>query len=367
MSQSPRTSALADRHRALGSDLSDWNGMGTAWSYASSAEDEHDAVREAAGLFDMSPLKKVRLRGADAAAVLDHALTRDVRRIGPGQSAYTTVPTERGTVCDDAIVSNNGGDEWMLVHGSGGSFERLQESAAGRKVDVELDDDLHDISLQGPKALALLGAHTPLDLGALRYFEHAPTTLFGHRCRISRTGYSGERGYEIFASAGVVGDIWDSILEAGAADGVMPCSFTALDKVRIEAGLLFFGYDMTDEHYPWEVGLGFTVARDKSEFRGRQAMLAQRGKERFRAAGIVAEHDAALAGGERLLAGGEDVGVVNSPGWSHRMKQSLALVHLRPDAVAPGTRLDVVRDGFRCAATVAAIPFFDPGKARTHE
>lgn len=361
-----RTSALASRHRDLGSGLEDWNGMGTAWSYDSDPNDEHDAVREAAGLFDMSPLKKVFVRGPDAAAVVDEIITRDMTKVAPGQSAYGAILTERGTVCDDAIIANNGGSEWMLCHGSGDSMERLKESAAGRNVDVVLNDDLHNISFQGPKALSLLDAHTAMDLDDLKYFHHAATELFGHPCRISRTGYSGERGYEIFADASVVCDLWDNILGHGKAHGVMPCSFTALDKVRVEAALLFFGYDMTDEHSPWEVGLGFTVNRRKEAFRGKDAVFALEGQERFLPAGIAADHSDALTGGEKLLLNGAEVGIVNSPAWSHRMNKSLALVHLQPAAATPGTRLQVAGEDVTCDAVVEAIPFFDPGKARTH-
>ncbi len=366
MTDSTRESALASRHRALGSGLEDWNGMGTAWTYSSDPNDEHDAVREAAGLFDMSPLKKVLVRGPGAAAVVDHVITRDTRRIGPGRSAYGAVLTERGTLCDDAILANLGEDTWLLVHGSGESLERLRESANGKDVSIELDDDLHDISLQGPKALALLDAHTPMDLAALPYFHHQATELFGHPCRLSRTGYSGERGYEIFAGADAIGDIWDQILGHGPAEGVMACSFTALDKVRIEAALLFYGYDMTDEHTPWEVGLGFTVSHGKGDFRGKQALFGAEGKERFLGAGIVVESGDALAGGEKLMADGEEVGVVNSPAWSHRLGRSLALVHVRPDKAAPGTALEVVGEDSRCAAQVAATPYYDPQKTRTH-
>ena len=146
----------------------------------------------------------------------------------------------------------------------------------------------------------------------------------------------------------------------------MPCSFTSLDKVRIEAALLFFGYDMTDEHTPWEVGLGFTVHRDKGDFRGRDAVLASIGRERFVAAGISIDHNDALVGGESLQLDGEDVGVINSPCWSHRLGKSLALVHLQPRAAAAGTRLQVVSDDFNGGATVESIPFFDPQKSRTH-
>ena len=142
-------------------------------------------------MFDISPLKKVVLRGPEAAAVLDHLTTRDITRIKSGQAAYLSVLTETGTIADDAIVSNNGNDEWMIVHGSGDTMPLLLASAQGRKVEIVFDDDLHDISVQGPKALAILDAAASVDLAALPYFHHQPATLFGHRCRISRTGYSG--------------------------------------------------------------------------------------------------------------------------------------------------------------------------------
>jgi aminomethyltransferase len=178
-------------------------------------------------------------------------------------------------------------------------------------------------------------------------------------------GYSGERGYEIFAGAKVIGAIWDEILGHGKTLGVMPCSFAALDKVRIEAALLFFGYDMTAEHTPWEVGLGFTVSRKKKNFRGRSAVFEQEGKERFLAAGIVADLGESQAGGEVLHLEGEEIGVVNSPCWSHRMGKSLSLGHVRPDAAKPGTKLEVIgEDGPVCSATVETTPFYDPEKSR---
>lgn len=365
MTEISRTSALASRHTELGSGLEDWNGMGTAWSYNSDPNDEHDAIREAAGLFDMSPLKKVFIRGPDAGKVVNHVITREMNGMNPGESAYGAILTDQGTISDDAIIANNGNDEWMHCHGSGGSMECLQESAADLNADIELDDDLHDISLQGPKALELLDAHTPLELASLGYFEHQTTELFGHACRISRTGYSGERGYEIFVGATAVGDIWDQILGHGESLGIMPCSFASLDKVRIEAALLFYGYDMTDDHSPWEVGLGFSV-NPESDFRGKTAAMAAHGNERFIAAGISVDHHDALVGGESLRMNGAEVGTLNSPAYSRRLGKSLALVHLSKDAAEPGTRLEVVSDDFTGTATVEAIPFFDPSKSRTH-
>lgn len=357
-----RTSALAARHRALGSELEDWNGMGTAWSYSSNANDEHDAIRERAGMFDMSPLKKVWVKGVDAQRALNHLITRDLTKVAPGVSVYTAVLTEQGGVADDAIVANCGDMTYLLCHGSGSSMELLQQSAAGLEVEIQLDDDLHNIAVQGPQALAIIDAHTPMDLSQLPYFHHQATRLFGYDVRISRTGYTGERGYEIFAPAHCVVAIWDHLCAAG----VMPCSFTALDKVRIEATLLFYGYDMTEVHSPWEVGLGFCVNLDKVDFRGKQAAQQRRNELSFNGAGIRIKHDQALVGGESLWLNGEQVGVVNSPAYSQRMQQSLALVHLRPDAALPGTQLEVRSDELELTAEVLKTPFYDTSKSRTH-
>jgi aminomethyltransferase len=356
-----RTSALASRHTALGSGLEDWNGMGTAWTYNTDPNDEHNAVRERAGMFDMSPLKKVFVRGPDAQAVLDHLTTRDLSKLAPGKAAYLCVLTEQGGIADDAIVSNNGGDEWMIVHGSGDTMALLQASAEGHDVQVQFTDDLHDLSVQGPASLDILNEHTNIDLSTLAYFEHAPATLFGHPCRISRTGYSGERGYEIFADGSVITDIWDRLAEAG----VMPCSFTALDKVRIEAGLLFYGYDMTADNTPWEVGLGFTVSRTKGDFRGKSAAMAAKGAEKVKNVCLDIDHPEMVAGGETLMLDGQGVGTINSPCYSHRMSKSLALAHVRP-GLAVGTTLDVSGEGMETTARITGSPVYDPGKLRTH-
>ena len=146
----------------------------------------------------------------------------------------------------------------------------------------------------------------------------------------------------------------------------MPCSFTSLDKVRVEATLLFYGYDMTTEHTPWEVGLGWTINRNKNDFRGKEAVFASEGKERFKMVGLEIDHNDALAGGEKLKKDNEEVGVVNSPVWSHRMKKSLALAHIRPDLIEPSTKINVSSDDINCSATVKQTPFYDPKKTKTH-
>ncbi|NQV47739.1 MAG: aminomethyl transferase family protein [Rhodospirillaceae bacterium] len=370
---SNRVSALRDHHIALGAlpdsgeavGLDNWNGMEVAWSYATDPCDEHDAVREAAGLFDVSGLRKVKVTGPDALAVVDNMITRDMTKIYPGKSAYGPVLLENGHICDDAIIANNGDDGFMVVHGSGESMERLQESAAGKNVSIVLDDNLFDISLQGPKSVDFLNEHTPMDLPGLEYFHHQETTLFGNACTISRTGYSGERGYEIFANAKEVVDIWEKILENGKSIGIIPCSFGCLDKVRVEAALLFYPYDMTTENTPWEVGLGWAISKN-GDYRGKDACAAAKGQEKINFGGVVVDSVEALSGGETLWHDGTEVGIINGPVWSHRMNKSLALVHLKPEAASVGTKLEVKGDGVETTATVSSIPFHDPEKKQTH-
>lgn len=295
--------------------------MGTAWSYDSDPNLEHDAVRESVGMFDMSPLKKIFVKGADAVSVLNHLVTRDVERIDVGKAAYLSVLTDEGTMADDAILYNLGDDQWMIVHGSGDTMALLEASAMDRAVTISFSDDLHDLSVQGPHSLQVLNIHCDIDLMSLGYFDHRSARLFGHPCRISRTSYSGEREYEIFADEIAVGELWDRLSEAG----VMPCSFTALDKLRIEAGLLFYGYDMTTEHTPFEVGLGFTVSADKSGYRGHEGLMNAQGRDKINNICLDIDHTDMLNGGEELLMNAQVVGVVNSPCFSHRMNKSLAL------------------------------------------
>ena len=362
-----RVSALEDQHRALGAGLDDWNGMDVAWSYASSPEDEHDAVRENAGLFDVSALKKRWITGPDALEVVERISTRQMHKVPKGKSVYCPLLTDEGTICDDNIIFNIDDNKYLYVHGSGQSESRLDEAAAGKNAEVRFDDELHDISLQGPKAVGLLDPHTPIDLHDLKYFNQVETTLFDRNVILSRTGYSGERGYEIFADQSDIVDLWQKILDVGQSEGVMACSFTCLDKIRIEAALLFYPYDMTEENTPWEMGLGWSISRKKPDFMGRDALFAAEGKEKVKFGGVFCETTTdPLEAGAKLQLNGEEVGVVNSPAYSHRMKKSLALVHLRPD-IEIGTKLQLRGDTQSLDVTVSTVPFHDPEKKRTHE
>jgi aminomethyltransferase len=372
MTRSWRYAVLSDRHKALGSKLEDWNGMPTAWTYASDLQGDHVAIRTKAGLMDVSGLKKVHLVGAHASAVLDYLTTRDVAKITPGRSAYACFLNEAGKFIDDGILYRTGPNSWFVVHGSGAGHAALSSAVTGRNVAMVFDDDLLDLSLQGPIAVDYLAKHVP-GIRDLKYFHHMPTTLFGKPVMISRTGYTGERGYEIFCKSEDAGLIWDMILEEGAAMGIIPCAFTALDLLRTESYLLFYPYD-NSEMYPfadepagdtlWELGLDFTVSPGKTGFRGAEEHYRLKGKERFKIFGVLLEGNIAAEPGDPLLADNKKVGVITCPMVSTLTGKSMAIARMDVPYAVHGTKLSVEGKSGRIAAIAHTLPFDDPQKLK---
>ncbi len=373
MALSWRYSALADRHRALGSKLEDWNGMGTAWTYAGKdVSADHVAIRTKAGLMDVSGLKKLHLVGPHASAILNYATTRDVTKIYPGKSAYAAMLNESGFFIEDCILYRTGPNAWMVVHGSGAGHETLARYVLGRNAALIVDDDLHDLSLQGPVAVDFLAKHVP-GIRDLKYFHHTPATLFGKPVTISRTGYTGERGYEIFCKAEDAGLIWDTILSDGKSMGVIPACFTTLDYLRVESSLLFYPYDMSQmypfEHDPpgdslWELGLDFTVSPGKADFHGADAHYRLKGKERFKIFGLLLDGTAPADMGDAVYSGDEKVGVITCAMVSTLTGKSMAIARLAVPVAANGTRLAVRGKNLTVGATAHTLPFDDVEKKK---
>lgn len=372
MALSWRTTVLAERHRALGSKLEDWNGMGTAWTYAKDMALDHVAIRTKAGLMDVSGLKKLHVTGPHAAAVLSYATTRDVTKIYPGRSAYACMLNDAGHFIEDCILYRMGPNSWMVVHGSGAGHETLTSAVIGRNVALVFDDDMHDLSLQGPAAVEFLAKHVP-GIRDLKYFHHMPAQLFGRPVHISRTGYTGERGYEIFCKGEDAGLIWDTILAEGKSLGIIPTCFSTLDMLRVESYLLFYPYDMS-QMYPfakdppgdslWELGLDFTVSPGKTDFRGADQHYRLKGKERFKIFGLLVDGDVPADMGDGVYASGKQVGVVTCAMYSTLTKKSMAIARLEVPSAVHGTRLEIRGKRVNGAATAHTLPFDDPDKKK---
>jgi aminomethyltransferase len=372
MALSWRFSALADRHRALGSNLEDWSGMGTAWTYDKDIYEEHIAVRTKAGIMDVSGLKKVHLVGPHAIAVLEYITTRDMTKVYPGKSVYACMLNDRGHFTDDCIVYRTGPNSWMLVHGSGSGFEEIVKQAQGRNCAVLFDDDLHDLSLQGPLAVDYLEKYVP-GIRDLKYFHHMQTTLFGAPVMISRTGYTGERGYEIFVRGQDAGLVWDRIVDEGKAMGIIPVCFSVLDMLRVESYLLFYPYD-NSQMYPfaneqpgdslWELGLDFTVSPGKTGFRGAEEHARLKGKERFKIFGLLVEADGPTDLGDEVWAGERQVGVITCPSYSKLTNRSMAIMRVEVPYAVQGTKLAVKGKTVNAPAIAHTITFDDPKKTK---
>ncbi len=372
MTASWRFSALADRHRALGSNLEDWSGMGTAWTYDKDQTEEYMAIRTKAGVMDVSGLKKVQIVGPHASHVIDRATTRNVEKLKPGRSTYACMLNDEGKFIDDCVIYRMGPNSFMVVHGSGLGHEQLTMAATGRNVAVLFDDNLHDISLQGPAAVDYLDKHVP-GIRDVAYFSHIQTSLFGKPVMISRTGYTGERGYEIFCRGQDAPEIWDTIVAEGAEMGIIPTRFTTLDLLRAESYLLFFPYD-NSETYPfddekhgdtlWELGLDFTVSPGKTGFRGAEEHYRLKGKERFKIFGVKLEGTEPAEEGAALMKDGKQVGVVTIGMYSPLNEHNVGIARMPVDCAVPGTKMSVRNAGGEIPCVAAEMPFHDPEKKR---
>ncbi|MFG1418274.1 aminomethyltransferase family protein [Xanthobacter sp. V0B-10] len=363
-----RQSVLNGRHRELGSKLEEsWNNMAIPQHYATCPYEETGTVRYTAGLIDVSALKMVNVSGKDALAFLNELVTADISKVPAGRSMIASLVDETGGLIDDVLVYVDGPETFRLSHGGGALEEALPVVAKGFDVSFQRDDDVHILSLQGPKALDILAPHTPMDLKALPYFGHGKTTLFGVPVSIARGGYSAERGYEVFCAAKDAVALWDKILEAGKPLGVMPVSWDCLDIVRVEGALLFFPFDMPHKDTtPWEVLMDWSVDLSKPSFRGKEALIKRKGTERTHQAGIEVLSAKAATPGSKIFKDGAEVGVVNSVTYSRHLMKSLALVSLKPGFTALGTALTVQDGDEAFEANVVRTPFYDPMRLRTH-
>jgi len=258
------------------------------------------------------------------------------------------------------------------VHGSGAGHETLTRYVVGRNAAMIVDDDLHDLSLQGPLAVEFLSKHVP-GIRNLNYFHHMPATLFGRPVTFSRTGYTGERGYEIFCKGEDAGHVWDTILSEGKSMGIIPACFTTLDWLRVESYLLFYPYDMSEmypfEHDPpgdslWELGLDFTVSPGKNDFRGADAHARLQGKERFKIFGLLVEGKTPADMGDAVYSGNKKVGVVTCAMVSSLTGKSMALARLEVPVAVHGTKLEIRGKNLKGPAMAHTLPFDDPDKKK---
>jgi glycine cleavage system T protein (aminomethyltransferase) len=372
-----------------------WAGHVVASSYELQHEREYHSIRNSAALLDVSPLYKYLVTGPDAARLLDRVVTRDVPRMERDQVVYTTWCDSDGKVMDDGTISRLGEHEYRMTSADPG-LRWLTENAVGMRVTItDVSDSIAALALQGPLARSILEEVTQTSLAALKYFRLTHAVVRGVPVTISRTGYTGDLGYEIWLRPEHAIAVWDALIGAGTPYGITPCGMLALDIARIEAGLMLIDVDYVStrraliegqKSSPFELNLGWTVRLEKDAFVGRDALAAEhlRGAA-WQFIGIEVEWDslerlyaavglpprlptAAWRTSVPLYAADTQVGYATSGCWSPLLKKYIALAHVVSRQAAPGTPLEmeitVEHHRRRAAARVTRTPFFNPERKK---
>ncbi len=362
--QSPRRTPLYECHREAGARMVDFAGWEMPVQYAG-VIDEHRAVRTAAGLFDVSHMGEVRVRGAGAEAFLQRLTPNDVARLVPGRAHYSGLLNERGTYLDDILVYRLAADDFLVVVNASNAARDAAwiAAAAAGEADVEVTDQSDGyalLALQGPAALGILAplAATPDgDIAKLKYYGFAQGTVDGVPALISRTGYTGEDGFELYVAPADAPAVWRRLLAGGA----LPAGLGARDTLRLEAAMALYGHEIDETTTPFEAGLDWVVKLDKGEFLGRDALRARKaaGIDRKLVGFEVEGRGIARQGHGVVSAGaGEKVGEVTSGTWSPTFEKALGLAYVPPEMAAAGTPLALDVRGKTLAAKVVDTPFY---------
>lgn len=358
-----RKTPLNPVHRELGAKMVAFGGWEMPVEY-SGLITEHMAVRTAAGLFDVSHMGELEVEGPGALAFLQRVTSNDVAKLQHGQAQYSALPLPNGAPADDVIVYRRGPEHFLLVVNAA-NIERdlrwLKEQSPGPCEVNNRSDDYALIALQGPKAQQILQGLTGLDLSAVRYYHFAEGEVAGHPVTVSRTGYTGEDGFEIFVAPDRAADLWRKLLEAGREGGLVPAGLGARDTLRLEAKMCLYGNDMDETTTLVEAGLGWIVSLDqgKGDFVGRGVLEVQKKEGPPRKLVGFEMVDRGIARhGYPVYLGDEHAGAVTSGSYAPFLQKNIGLCYLPTPRTAVGTPFHVDIRGRRVAARVVPTPFY---------
>jgi aminomethyltransferase len=358
-----RTTPLVERHRALGAKLIDFAGWLMPVQYSGIIE-EHKAVRERAGLFDLSHMGELFVEGPEAGAALARALVSDPPALAVGRAHYSMITAPDGGILDDLIVYRLAEERFLVVANAANAqlvSDLLVERSSGLKAILD-DRSLATalVAVQGPRSVDIVGPMTDVDLTALRYYAIAEGQVAGIDALVARTGYTGEDGFEIFVDNERAAELWDALLEAGGPHGLVPVGLGARDTLRLEAGMPLYGNDLDPTISPYDAGLGRVVKLAKpADFVGKAALerLAAEPPRR-RLVGLVVRGRGIARHGYPVFADERETGAITSGAPSPTLGVPIAMAYVAPGDGEPGTMLAVgIRDA-RVPAEVVPLPFY---------
>jgi aminomethyltransferase len=370
MSEAPLSrTPLHAEHVALGAKIVPFAGYEMPVQYPAGITAEHQAVRTAAGLFDVSHMGEFMVRGARAEEFVQYVTTNDVTRVEVGQAQYSTLCNEEGKLLDDLLVYRFE-DHWMLVvNGSNRVKDWEWVSRYAGRFGVELEDRTDDIALlalQGPRAQEILARLTDHDLDSIRYYRFAEGVVDGVGMIISRTGYTGEDGFELYVPAEHAAALWRRLLEVGAGDGLIATGLGCRDSLRLEMGYALYGNDLDEERTPLEAGLAWVTKLDKGDFVGRDALARQKEEGvKVRLAGFRLKERGFPRHGYGVAVDGATVGEVTSGVLSPSLGQGVGLAYLPVASAKQGTEIGIVIRDRAIPAEVVRPPFYTEGTVRS--
>ncbi|MHC2020359.1 DUF1989 domain-containing protein [Methylobacterium sp. CM6247] len=372
-----RESGFHPRTAALTRKMEDYRGFWVPTCFnAAGPLEEYWACRERATIMDLSVLRKFEVIGPDAEDLMQLAVTRNVRKLAVNQIVYTAMCNPHGGMIDDGTLFRLGQNNFRWICGDEYSGIWLRKLAEEHKLKVWVKsstDQLHNVSVQGPRSRAILSSlvvSPPQEptIDELKWFRFTVGRIDGVPVLVSRTGYTGELGYEVWCHPSRATDLWDAIMRAGEPHGLTPMGLAALDMLRIEAGLVFAGYDFCDQTDPFEAGIGFTVPKDKPDhYIGSEAVERRRDNPHKRMVGLDVTGNEPVVHGDPVYDGRTQIGIVTSATKSPVLGKTIALARLDVSAAALGRSVEIGKlDGHqkRLSATIVAFPHFDPKKIR---
>jgi aminomethyltransferase len=366
-----RRTPLYDRHVAAGAKLVDFAGWEMPVQYAG-VMDEHRAVRTNVGIFDVSHMGEFRVRGSAegepgaAEAFVQSFTPNDVSKLTPGRAHYSALLTPEGTFVDDLLVYRIAADEFLIVVNAGGiDVDFAWISALPRPAGVTLEnrsDDYALLAVQGPKAAELVQRFTDTNLSEIKYYRFALGQVDGREAILSRTGYTGEDGFELYVAPSDAGPLWDLLVGAGAR----PAGLGARDTLRLEAGMALYGHEIDRETTPWDANLDWIVKMEKGDFLGHSALAAAKAAgPKKKLVGFEVEGRGIARQGHKVMSGGADgreIGVVTSGTYAPTLEKAIGMAHVEAASSAIGTPLEIDVRGKPVAARVVALPFYKRAK-----
>jgi len=363
-----KRTALYEIHQSSGAKIIPFGGFEMPVNYPKGILAEHHAVREAVGMFDVSHMGEVEVRGNDALAFVQHVTTNDASKLTHGQAQYSVLCYDDGGIVDDLLVycMNDGGETWYMLVINAANIEKdwawLQSHAAAFDVQlVNASDETNLLAVQGPKSLETLKKLTSVALEEIAYYNFTLGSLAGADMVVSRTGYTGELGFELYFKGGssVAVPVWQAIVEAGAEFGLEPIGLGARDTLRLEKGYCLYGNDIDQTTNPLEAGLGWVTKLSKTDFVGKAALVSAKeaGLQR-KLVGLRLQQEKIIPRQHYTIhANGKQIGTVTSGGISPLLGKGIALGYVETAYTQPGTVVQISVRGKEYSADVVKVPF----------